>query len=118
MSGEIMEIRNGRQSVVTRVAQIERKQDTFSAQLTDLSKSTKQILAKLNEPETSIAPPEKASVKPHKKDNTEYVTDVEFKKFWKKLERVMSEAFDDLDATFMRRFQQIDDRLDSLLPSQ
>ena len=76
-----MEVRTGRQSVITRVAQIEKNQDNFSAQLHELSKSTKQILARLGEPEELKTEPVPVHHQPSTEDEDEFITDVEFKKF-------------------------------------
>ena len=116
ISRELVEVRNGRHSVITRVAQIEKNQDKFSAQLHDLSKSTKEILARLNEPEelkTEPQPTAKHTDTQHS-DEEEFVTDFEFKKFRKKLESVMEDTFDNLHALLEKKFQKIEDRFDAL----
>ena len=120
ISKELMEVRNGQHSVVTRVAQIEKNQDRFSAQLSELSKSTKQILAGLNEPKELKNEPVQQSQASSKSsdDDDEFVTDIEFKKFRKKLEAVMEDTFDNLNGLLERKFQRIKERFDALEPKR
>ena len=114
ISRDIMEIRNGRQSVITRVAQIEKNQDKLSAQITELSKSTKQLLARLNEPEELQTEPTPAPDESQTSDTDEFITDVEFKKFRKKLESVLEDTFENLHDLIDKKFKNIDTRFDKL----
>ena len=50
--------------------------------------------------------------------HNEFVTDIEFKKFRKKLEAVMEDTFDNLNGLLERKFQRIEERFDALEPKR
>ena len=76
-----MEIQTGRQAMITRVVQMEKKSDKLSAQMQDLMKSTSKIIAKLNDPEEAVPPVTEEPRESRKEYDEEYLTDCDLKKF-------------------------------------
>ena len=112
---ELMEIRTGRQAMYTRVVQMEKKSDKLLVQMQELMKSTSKIIAKLSDPEEMVPPSQATSTESRKEDEEEYLTDRDLKKFRKKVERVLDDAFNNFGTEMSTTLKNIEERLNSRL---
>ena len=116
ISRELMEIRTGRQAMVTRVIQIERKSDKLSAQMQELMKNTSKIIAKLHNPEESVPPVTHAPPKQQQgDDDVKYLMDPDLKKFWKKVENILGDAFHSFGTEIASKLTSIEQCINSRL---
>ena len=112
-----MEIRTGRQAMTVRVIQMESKTDKISDQMQELMNSTSKIIAKLGDPEETEPPTvhKTAEDKQNRDNENKFLTDRDLKKFRKKVENVLDDAFHSFGTEIAAKLTRIEERINSRL---